>query len=650
MNSRGSESAGPVAGPQRQSAVQASLLDYTDRLHRAKTSEQVLEASLDVIQAALRCDRASILQFDDEGVMRFVAWRELSEAYRAAADGHTPWTRGERVAAPIVVADAEQADFDAELSERLKAEGIRALAFIPLMSSEGVSGKFMMYFGEPHDFTADEIELAITVARHLEFALERVVAEQRLRESEARYRAMARDSQLLTAVVQSSQDAIVSKNLNGIIQTWNGGAERLFGYTAEEMVGSPVTRLIPDDRMSEEPRIIERISRGERVEHFDTIRRRKDGSLVDVSLSISPVRDGSGKIIGASKIARNISGRKRMEERLRRSEEEFRSMAENISQLAWMTDREGWIYWYNKRWFDFTGTTLEEMQGWGWQKVHHPDHVDRVTGLFKRHIESGEPWEDTFPLRGADGEYGWFLSRAQPIRDDSGKIIRWFGTNTDITEQKRAEEQRILLINELNHRVKNTLATVQSLASQSFRKAEDPSQARQAFEARLHALARAHDILTAQNWEGATLSTTVERAMEPFSEQDRMTWGGPHVWLSPKQTLAFSLGLHELATNASKYGALSGDVGQVTITWAMQNEVEGRRMVELVWEESGGPVVERPAETGFGMRLIERSLSRDLGGDVDLDFNAEGVRAVLRSPVEPARSRALIGLGREARA
>ncbi len=518
------------------------------------------------------------------------------------------------------------------------------------MSSEGVSGKFMMYFSDPREFPPEEIELAITVARHLEFALQRVAAEQKLRESEARYRAMAMDSQLLTAVVQSSDDAIVSKNLNGIIQTWNGGAERLFGYSAEEMVGSPVTRLIPDDRMNEEPRILQRISNGERVEHFDTVRRRKDGSLVDVSLSISPVRDGSGEIIGASKIARNISGRKRMEERLRRSEEEFRSMAENISQLAWMTDREGWIYWYNKRWFDYTGTTLEEMQGWGWQKIHHPDHVDRVTDLFKRHIDSGEPWEDTFPLRGADGEYGWFLSRAQPIRDEDGKIIRWFGTNTDITEQKRAEEQRILLINELNHRVKNTLATVQSLASQSFRKAEDPAQARQAFEARLHALARAHDILTAQSWEGATLSNTVERAMEPFSEHDRLNWEGPHVWLSPKQTLAFSLGLHELATNASKYGALSGEVGHVRITWAMHDGAEGRRMVELIWAETGGPSVERPEETGFGMRLIERSLSRDLGGDVDLDFNTEGVRAVLRSPVEPARSRALIGLGREARA
>ncbi len=630
--------------------MQASLLVYTDRLHRAQTSEQVLDASLDVIEVALGCERASILLFDNEGVMRFVAWRGLSDEYRAAAEGHTPWAKGDQPVEPIAVSDTRDAEFDPELARGLKAEGIRSLAFVPLMSSEGVSGKFMMYFSDPREFPPEEIELAITVARHLEFALQRVAAEQKLRESEARYRAMAMDSQLLTAVVQSSDDAIVSKNLNGIIQTWNGGAERLFGYSAEEMVGSPVTRLIPDDRMNEEPRILQRISNGERVEHFDTVRRRKDGSLVDVSLSISPVRDGSGAIIGASKIARNISGRKRMEERLRRSEEEFRSMAENISQLAWMTDREGWIYWYNKRWFDYTGTTLEEMQGWGWQKIHHPDHVDRVTDLFKRHIESGEPWEDTFPLRGADGEYGWFLSRAQPIRDEDGKIIRWFGTNTDITEQKRAEEQRILLINELNHRVKNTLATVQSLASQSFRKAEDPAQARQAFEARLHALARAHDILTAQSWEGATLSNTVERAMEPFSEHDRLNWEGPHVWLSPKQTLAFSLGLHELATNASKYGALSGDAGQVSISWAMHNGLEGRRMVELVWAESGGPVVERPAETGFGMRLIERSLSRDLGGDVDLEFNAEGVRAVLRSPVEPARSRALIGLGREARA
>jgi PAS domain S-box-containing protein len=131
--------------------------------------------------------------------------------------------------------------------------------------------------------------------------------------------------------------------------------------------------------------------------------------------------------------------RARAEAALRESEEKFRALADNISQLAWMTDADGWIFWYNQRWYDYTGTTLEEMQGWGWQAVHAPEEVDRVTAKFKRHIAAGETWEDTFPLRSKDGEYRWFLSRAVPIRDAAGKVLRWFGTNTDIEDRRRAE-------------------------------------------------------------------------------------------------------------------------------------------------------------------------------------------------------------------
>jgi PAS domain S-box-containing protein len=128
------------------------------------------------------------------------------------------------------------------------------------------------------------------------------------------------------------------------------------------------------------------------------------------------------------------------EARLRESEAQFRTLADNISQFAWMADEKGWIFWYNQRWYDYTGTTLEQMQGWGWKQVHHPDHVDRVVQRIQHSWDTGEIWEDTFPLRGKDGCYRWFLSRAQPIRDADGSIVRWFGTNTDITEKRAAEE------------------------------------------------------------------------------------------------------------------------------------------------------------------------------------------------------------------
>ena len=127
------------------------------------------------------------------------------------------------------------------------------------------------------------------------------------------------------------------------------------------------------------------------------------------------------------------------ESALRESETRFRELADNISQFAWTADAKGWIYWYNKRWHDYAGTTLEDMQGWGWQKVHHPEHVDRVVQRIRQSFENGTPWEDTFPLRSKDGTYRWFLSRALPIRNAAGEVVRWFGTNTDVTEQIEAE-------------------------------------------------------------------------------------------------------------------------------------------------------------------------------------------------------------------
>ncbi|MBD2181252.1 PAS domain S-box protein [Planktothrix sp. FACHB-1355] len=153
-----------------------------------------------------------------------------------------------------------------------------------------------------------------------------------------------------------------------------------------------------------------------------------------------PVCLPNGEAIGVGVAVMDVTELTLAQQELRESEARFRTLADNISQFAWMADENGWIFWYNQRWFDYTGTTLEEMQGWGWQQVHHPDHLERVVKKFRHCMETGETWEDTFPLRGKDGQYRWFLSRAIPVRDERGKVLRWFGTNTDITDRQQAEE------------------------------------------------------------------------------------------------------------------------------------------------------------------------------------------------------------------
>ena len=244
----------------------------------------------------------------------------------------------------------------------------------------------------------------------------------------------------LAAIVNSSDDAIIGKTLNGIITSWNPGAEKVFGYPAAETIGQPMLMLFPPDRADEERQILTRVARGESVKHFETGRVRKDGKRINVSVTISPVTGPEGKIVGASTIARDITERKLAEEKLRASEESFRTMANSISQLAWIAQPDGFIFWYNQRWFDYTGTTPQPMEGWDWQSVHDPQILPSVMAQWTAAIAAGQLFEMEFPLRGADGIFRRFLTRALPLKDADGKVVQWFGTHTDVDELKRVED------------------------------------------------------------------------------------------------------------------------------------------------------------------------------------------------------------------
>lgn len=307
----------PLAHRVRQ---QSALFHFTDRLYRARTLDQIYRAALDAINDMLGCTRASILRFDGKGILRFAAWRQLSQDYRAGVEGHSPWRADDEEPAPIYVPDIAHADFSPDLAALIAREGIRALAFVPIMDSRGIIGKFMLYYETPHRFADSECEVMLTIARQLGFAIERHHGEQATRR--------------LAALVESSDDAIISKNLDGIITSWNAGAERLFGYEAAEAVGRSVMMLIPPDRHNEEPAILARIRAGERIDHYETVRQRKDGSLVDISLSVSPIKDADGVIVGASKIARDISERRRAAEQQQLLLHEMNHRVKNLFALA----------------------------------------------------------------------------------------------------------------------------------------------------------------------------------------------------------------------------------------------------------------------------------------------------------------------------
>jgi PAS domain S-box-containing protein len=309
----------------------------------------------------------------------------------------------------------------------------------------------------------------------------------------------------LAAIVECSDDAIVSKTLDGRITSWNVGAERIFGYQASEMIGQPIIRIIPPELHEEERRILGKLERGERITHYETVRIAKDGHRIAVSLTVSPLRDKAGRVIGASKIAR------------------------------------------------------------------------------------------------------------------------------DVSERKQAEALQRLLVEELNHRVKNTLATVQAIASQSLRLAKDPRDFIASFTGRVRSLARAHNLLVETRLQGVDMLDLVrEQVLLEGSDDTRIAWSGPRLVLDPQVAVHLAMVLHELATNARKYGALSVAEGRLVIAWEMLTN--GGRKLLMNWTESGGPKVSAPDRRGFGTTLIEQTLQGH-GGEAHVRYAADGVTCNVRLPL-----------------
>jgi PAS domain S-box-containing protein len=262
----------------------------------------------------------------------------------------------------------------------------------------------------------------------------------------------------LAAIVESSDDAIISKDLEGIIQTWNHSAERMFGYAAAEAIGRSITLIVPPERMHEEREILQALRRGENREHFHTVRVRKDGTLIQVSLSISPIRDHSGKIVGASNISRDVTDSKRAEAALRESEERFRTMASVAPVMIWMSGLDKHCNYFNQRWLEFTGRTLEQEIGNGWAEGVHPDDLPRCLKIYTESFDQRQTFEMDYRLRRADGEFRWISDHGVPRFTPDGTFLGYIGSCIDITERREAEEVIRRSRDELETRVQQRTA------------------------------------------------------------------------------------------------------------------------------------------------------------------------------------------------
>jgi PAS domain S-box-containing protein len=379
----------------------------------------------------------------------------------------------------------------------LRRLDIRAAQSTPLVSRSGrLLGMITTYWRKPHHLTDCKLQALDVLARQAADLVERNEAEAALRKSREQFRWLA-------SIVESSDDAIISNNLDGPITSWNKGAERLFGYLAEEVIGKPLTILIPPERHHEESVIIERLRRGDRVDHYETVRRSKNGNLIDISLTVSPVRGADGTVVGASVIAR------------------------------------------------------------------------------------------------------------------------------DITERKRSEAQISALAREAEHRAKNLFSNVKAMIHLS--EASTPDGLKEAIEGRIEALANVHSLFVQSRWTGAELGSLIKQELSPYSRDGEMRAGidGPTVMLKPDHAQTIAVALHELATNAAKYGALSVATGNVRVKWS-RADTDGQLV--LRWTEAGGPPVKPPTRKGFGTNVVEALIRRHVRGDVRLGWHADGLACEITLP------------------
>jgi PAS domain S-box-containing protein len=321
---------------------------------------------------------------------------------------------------------------------------------------------------------------------------------------------------------------------------------------------------------------------------------------------------------------------------LNESHNRFRVLADAMPQMVWSTLPNGYHDYYNARWYEFTGVPEGSTDGEEWNGMFHPEDQARAWTIWRHSLETGDPYQIEYRLRRADGAYRWTLGRALPLRDESGTIVRWFGTCTDIHEQKEASEEREIIAQELSHRIKNIFAVISGLVGFSARANPGMKGIAEDLRERITALGRAHDFVrphSAQSRPAAAQSSLrglLDELFRPYQTADtpRITISGADVEIDDRSATPLALLFHELATNATKYGALVNDHGRISIATAASDSG-----VELSWVESGGPRVSGPRSApGFGSQLMELSAVRQLGGTVARDWRPEGLVVKIAIP------------------
>ncbi|CCE03234.1 PAS domain S-box protein [Bradyrhizobium sp. STM 3809] len=434
------------------------------------------------------------------------------------------------------------------------------------------------------------------------------------------------DTAYLAAIMRSSADAILSTTTDGIVRSWNAACQAKLGYSADEMIGRSIAEIIPAELRDEALRIRQRVARGESVENFETVRLAKGGRPIEVCVTFSPIRcDGVGAIIGISGVLRDVTQLRQTE----RSAAMLAAIVASSSDGVVSKTLDGTITSWNKSAERIFGFSEAEMINRSIRTIipaERQAEEDRILAT----VLSGEMIDnfETVRLR-KDGALIDVSVTVSPVRDSAGRIIGASKIVRDITDKRQTRAQLRTLLAEVNHRSKNMLSLVQAIARQMTRHGRRLDLDR--FLERLQAIASNQDLLIENDWRFIPLGDLVRSQLGAFRHLigNRIAIDGPQIELTPEAAQAIGMAVHELATNAAKYGSLSGGDGRVMLGWSRDGD-----HFDMSWRESGGPPVSRPEHSGFGGRVISDMVRAGLDGEVEVEFAPSGLRWHLRCPLQ----------------
>ena len=608
---------------------QQVLADFGEFTLSNENLDEVLTEACRLVGAALGTKRAKVLEIQEDGQSLFVragvGWAPgIVGHLRLPMSEHSSETFAIKAGRPVITQDiAKEERFP--LPDFLKEAGVVALVNTPIRVPGGKAyGLLQVDATEPREFAEEDIAFLRTYTTILGPVIDRLQKVSRLGLTEERFR----------LVVENARDyAILTTDPEDRIKDWYPGAEAVFGWTAEEVIGKPSSILFtPEDRMA-----------GDDAKEVETARRegtapdvrwhlRRDGSRVFIEGGVTVLHHPDGSLRGFLKMGQDVTERRRAEEALRDSEARFRALASLVPVLLWRSDESGRHNSANQPWLDYTGQSLKQSQGDGWLDAVHPEDRAETHEIFRVGHAERKLVEVQPRILGQDGAYRWFLVRQTPITDAQGQLVEWFGAAMDIDDLRNAQIRQDVLVKELQHRSRNLLGVVNALANRTIGQGSPV----ESFATRLQALGRAQALLSQSGTDTVEVQALVDAELAAHADDvpSRITVSGPKVLLTSQQVQNFALAMHELATNAIKYGALKYATGRLSVMWERIHDAKGIEHLALNWIESGVDVKpETVTRRGYGRELIEQALAYALGGRTEFVLGTDGVRCRIELPL-----------------